>query len=514
MRTLAMLIAAALLSATACGAAAPAAAPTASAAAPAPAAAPAAPAAAPNAPPAGPPAATVAAAAPAVADYLGVVETFAKTLLDKGLDAYGPQKTPLWCSVIDARSLTVPETGVKAPVGVREGDRALGGSNLYQDNVTLRVFGVLSAVTGNPRYQQAARDYAKAYLELAQDPKTGLLGWGEHTCYNVFQDKVVQPRHELLEWTPPWAELWAADADRTARAIAGLKYHFFRDDTKDFLFNRHADWGGGNFQKSGQPWIKHSGLYCYSFMFLYAKTKDEAWLNRARGIGSLYWNHRNPETNLTEGCLGDPRETSRHASISNTSMLSYWLLKAAYLNPAEKEIHDRAMIMLKAIDQRSWNAEKNAYWGSIKTDGTPVSEAGNPWYMAYSGSGLFHFGRIAAFVARTEKDPQMLEAARRVARLVRQSPLPPRYTPESVGYALNLSLDLYDLTGEADYLADARAYANFGVQKFRVNGLIVREPGNQYYESKVGAGDLLAGLLRLHLRLSKVADPEACDWSF
>jgi hypothetical protein len=45
--------------------------------------------------------------------------------------------------------------------------------------------------------------------------------------------------------------------------------------------------------------------------------------------------------------------------------------------------------------------------------------------------------------------------------------------------------------------------------------LFVREAGDRYYEAKSGAGDLLAGLLRLDLRLHpKRQDPGLYDWSF
>jgi uncharacterized protein YyaL (SSP411 family) len=84
---------------------------------------------------------------------------------------------------------------------------------------------------------------------------------------------------------------------------------------------------------------------------------------------------------------------------------------------------------------------------------------------------------------------------------------------------LNLSLDLYDLTREARRLAEARRFADTAIERFwypkNGGGLFVREAGDRYYEAKVATGDLLAGLLRLHLRLySSTKDPAVYDWSY
>jgi hypothetical protein len=461
-------------------------------------------------------------------NYLSYVEKFADTLLSKGLDNYGPKKTPMWAAVIDTQTLTVPEKDVPTPPGVRPGDRAVGGSNLYHDVVTLQTFRVLSAVTGNPRYENAARDYLKAYLENAQSPQTGLLAWGEHTYYDLFTDKgTVAPEyqnksygdrwHELIAWTAPWEQLWAIDPEWTKRAIAGIRYHFHSPDTTTFLFNRHAYWDQARYQKpeGSQPWIKHTGLYTHAFLFLYARTKDPEWLRWARGTGSLYWDHRNPKTDLTLGCIGDPRPSTQDASLGGTASLSYWLLKAYQAYPQEKALRDRALTLIKAYDRHGYDKKRDGYYASLRLDGTPAGDLTPTWASGYGEGSLTKFGRMAAYIARVEKDADCLLMARRVARCARRDPLPPNYVVESIAYALGLSLDLYDLTGEKAYLTDAKRYADLAVDKFWSNGLFTRQTGDRYYEAKLGTGDLVAGLLRLHLRLHpEIKDPGVYDWSF
>ncbi|MEK7407958.1 MAG: hypothetical protein AAB225_23050, partial [Acidobacteriota bacterium] len=255
----------------------------------------------------------------AESDYRAIVIKFADTLIERGRDAYGPRKTPVWMSVINTRDYSAPSEAkeVPAPKGIRASDRAVGGSNLYHDVVTLKVFDALTRLTGERRYRRAVDEYLRFWLAEAQGEQSGLLAWGEHLYYDAFRDRVATERrwHELLGWTPPWERLWEMDARATERAIAGIyDWHFF-DKTK-WLFNRHADYLGKQLPDpaKSQPWIKHSGLYAQAFAVAYRKTGNRRYLDWARGIGSLYWNARNPRTNLTEGCIGDPRPTSRLAT--------------------------------------------------------------------------------------------------------------------------------------------------------------------------------------------------------
>ena len=453
--------------------------------------------------------------------YSDYVRQFGDTIIEHGRDMHGPAETPLWAGVINAQDLTVPRDGVPAPPGVREGDRAVGGCNLYHDVVTLRVFRVLSAVLHEPRYAGAARDYMSFYLANVRSPETGFLAWGEHLYYDLYRDEVAAERkwHELLEWTPPWPELWEVNPGAVTAAIEALRFHYHADDPAS-LFNRHAFFARPEFQPpGGQPWIKHSGLFAYSFMFLYNQTQDKKWLAWSRAAADLYWNHRNPDTNLTLSCIGDPREQAKAASTGQ-AMLAYWLLKTYQLNPRETQIWKQAVTLFKAYDARAYNQDLDAYHGFIHVDGLPLDgEMVQPWHFAYGAPSILPLGRMAAYFARTEKDPQFLEIAKRVARLAKSAPLPDQVSIQGIGAALNLSLDLYDLTESAQYLADAKHYADIAIQRFWVanpsGGLFVRLPGDSFYEAKVGTGDLLAGLMRLHIHTNRYArDPNLYDWTF
>lgn len=466
-------------------------------------------------------------------DYLDYVQTFANTIIEKGLDNYGPKRTPMWCAVMDTRDFSVPRDGVPTVEGIRPGDRAVGGSNFYHDVKTLNGFRMLSSITKDPKYEKAANEYTAYFLKNAQSSSTGLLGWGEHLYYDLFTDSVTIAErykvanyggyfHELLHYSPPWENLWKIDSARTSKAIAGIRFHFFEPDPKTYLFNRHATWDKAGYQsvETAQPWIKHSGLYAHAFMFLYNKTGNKEWLDWSRGIGSLYWEHRNPATNLTMGCIGDPRPTSKHSVLNGTALLSYFLLRAYEQNSTEKEFLLRAKSLLKSADRYSWNRQSGQYYSSLHLDGTPVRDekTGKPgllgtWVSGYGISSILEYGRIAAYFALTQKDEDFEMIARRCLQIARSEPLPQRFVAENMADAVHLSLDLYDLTSEKSYLEDAKKYADLGIEKLWKNGVFVRQANDFYYESKLGIGSFAEGLLRLHLLLTpQMPYPGMATW--
>lgn len=457
-------------------------------------------------------------------DYRKIVVTFADTLLEHGRDRYGSRPSPVWMAVINAKDYSVPTDPkqVPAPPGVRGSDRALGGANLSHDLVTIRVLDALSRITGQQKYRRAVDDYLRYYLKNAQSPETGLIAWGEHLYYNAFADRVATERkwHELLHWTPPWIRLWGLDRRATERAIAGIwEWHYF--DRDKAMFNRHADYLGRTRPDplKAQPWIKHSALHTYSFALAYAKTRDRRYLDWARSVGALYWNARNPKTNLVEGCIGDPRPTSRLTGPGG--MLPYWLFKAYELVPSESEWRDRAIALMVASDRYSYDEASGGYLSWINTDGTRTTLRGGShparvWDFAYGGEGVvLRFGRAAAYLAAKTKHPQMLVIARRVEKYAYGSPRPADRDIGTLGDALNLSMDLFDLTGEQVYLDHASEYAQEVVRKFWCGGLFRSHTGYDYYEAALGVGDAVQGLLRVSLVNDKSGKKRGgFDWSY
>ncbi len=468
------------------------------------------------------------------ADYLPYVTTHCDNLIQHGQDRYGSKKTAILASVIDTRDLSVPRADVPPTSGTRAHDRAVGGSNFYHDVETIRLFRALSPLTGDQRYEEAALAYAQDFLDYCQNPTIGLLAWGEHLYYNFYTDSVMvgdlaHPHadnyHEFLEETPPWPLLWQVDSAVTERAIAGVRYHFRSSTTQTFLFNRHAYWhpvdqqeyrGLAQYQDGGQPWIKHSGLQCYSFTLLLEQTQNPKWDRWAEGTGSLYWNYRDPTTNLTVSCLDDPRESARHASLNQTGLLSYYLLKSWQVHPTFGQFRERAEAMLKAAERFSWSEDRKRYYRRLQLDGSPArDEMISVVATGYGGADILAFGRIACYFYQATGDPAYRMMVQRAADMLLATSWPDDFVINSLASALQFSLDAYEVLADERLLRAAHNYAAIGVERLWSGQLFVRQPGDPYYEAKLGTNAFVAGLLRLHLlENDRSAEANLHHWSF
>lgn len=463
-------------------------------------------------------------------NYLQYVQHFANTLLEKGIDNYGPEKTPMWAGVMDTRNLSVPIRNVPPTKGVRPHDRAVGGANYYHDVLTLSVFDMLSKVTNDPKYEDAASAYSKAFLERTQNPETGLLGWGEHLYYHFYTDtvsiaesRILDQRgyflmpHELIAWTPPWARLWEENPERVKQAIDGLQYHFNGPDPQTYLFNRHAIWNKTEYQQVIMPWIKHAALYAYSYGFLYKHTGDEQWKEKSRQTGILYWKLRDYRTDLVFGCFYHSSEpdAGKSADLSNTLLYAYWLYKAGELC-ASDDMKSFAITLLEAYDKYGWSEAEKMYYNELNLDGSLPENPqwATPWKIGYGSSSLLALARVTSYIAGREQSSSMTRMAERAMSVANQQPLLDIFTAQNIGEAINANLDVYELTQNQEYIDQAVRYADTAIEHLWKNGLFVRQKDDPYYEAKLGTGDLLSGLLRLHLILNNKQPAEDFDWSF
>ncbi len=467
-------------------------------------------------------------------DYLHYVKTHCDNLIEHGRDNYGSVSNNLIASVIDTRDMSVPKANVPPTEGTRAHDRAVGGSNFYHDVETIKLFLALSELTGEGQYQTVVESYARDFLKYCQNPATGLLAWGEHLYYNFYADSVMvgdleNPRddiyHEFLAETPPWEFLWDIDTAAVRKAISGVRYHFRSPTTQTFLFNRHARWqkvdkhdyrGLAQYQDGGQPWIKHSGLQCYSFSFLYSKTEKSLWKKWAEGAGSLYWKYRNPETNLTVSCIDDPRDVARYASLSQTSLLCYYWLKSAQQHPEFNYLRERAEVMLKSVEKYSWNSEESSYYSLLHLNGKALNEDLIPViFTGYGGSDVIQFGRVAAYFYLVTQDPAYKEMVNKVADMLLKTDWPDDFVVNSLASALQFSLDAHEILEDDRLLQSAQNYASIAIEKLWSGHLFIRQPNDTYYEAKLETNNLVAGLLRLHLTESNQANHGSLtEWSF
>ena len=463
--------------------------------------------------------------------YLAAVKTHWDNMLEHGMDVYGPRKTAIWVSCMNAETLVPRKRLPGKPRGnkyTRNKDRVVT-SNMYLEITNLRALYILAALADDAKYAKAADNYIRDYLKFGVSRDNGgAICWGEESSYDIFTDLAeIGAGHEELEWSPGWDMLWAIDPAATRQAILATRRNFEDPDDparRDWWYDRHG-WYTGSGRKAvpadkhvGQPWCKHGALMAYHRMYLHKKTGDAQLLRWAKAIADFHWEKRDKKTNLTHEA---PQRSPGGTRLTQQGLLAYWLLKGALASPdneVARELRRQAIAYMKAIETYSYYEKggKAAYRERVSLDGAADSGKGRfyVWENPYGDhSEVIPYARAMAFFARHVPEGDFLRFARRTTDLVNGTPLWRRTFPEELGAAILLNIDLYELTREKGYLKHAERYGDYAVTKLFNGKLFSRMAGSRFYESKMNV-NLSAALLRLHIALDPdVEDPKTWDWS-
>jgi|GEM_PF-4092418 len=423
-----------------------------------------------------------------------------------------------------------------------------GEANLLYEATTLATLRVLAESLDEGSHRLAANGYVTDFLAHAQSTQTGLLAWGPALSVQMTSGKpqpatglVGEAGHELLPRTTPWEILWDTNPEATTKAIAGLEYHFLRPGGA--LFAARGPFFEAQRPKTPLAHCDDAGQFVHAFAFLYRKSGERRWLDRARTAGELYWSRRDPTTGLVPEQLAQddaPQESALEAS-SRQVLLGYLLLKAWKEVPHEQAWGTAGLAMIKGYDTHAFSAATGTWQARLKVDGSsvpnppgsveaiPPAEAG-PRIFAAARAPLHLLplwedpqpgrvavpvlGRVAAYSAGVTADRQSLEIARRAMALMQGQKRPRDASVFALAHTLNLSLDLYDLTQEKKHLDYAQRLGDDALANYWNGRLFRTRPGSDTYDARLSTGDLAAGLLRLHLRLRKSATPRLYDWTF
>jgi hypothetical protein len=246
--------------------------------------------------------------------FINKVYGYANAMLEHDRDTYGPQKSGLFLSALDRKTLGPLKIRPKAPAGIREEDRPgnpaqpLVGANLHLDQNLLRLLYFLKEMSGENRYAQAADNAIKWFLNNTQSPDTGLLPWGEHLCWNVITDKVAsghsEPVHEFARPWLLWDKCFELAPEASKRFAIGL-WNSQIADHETGAFDRHANFNRSSPQ-AGMDFARHAGFYIRTWAEAYANTKDKTFLKAIEVLLRRYENKRHPKTGLIELTSGSP----------------------------------------------------------------------------------------------------------------------------------------------------------------------------------------------------------------
>jgi len=463
--------------------------------------------------------------------YLDYARECIDLLIQYGADRYGKVHTPILVSILDVRTRECPQNPLPLDEDVRvirRGRRAPAGANLYMDQPTIRAMYDLTRVTGESKYADFARKSIAYYLKHFIDDK-GLIWWGWHRHVDVYTDEMtghLGNHHEIHIQEAIWPILWEINPQAVRREIEAIwKWHVIDKTTGEI--NRHDD------GKRGCDFAFTGGEIAYAFAFLYTKTQDRQWLDRAKLLADYYWKARDRRTNLIpeRPNAGTERFDGAYFAPSVVGMHCRSLL-AIFEMTGEPQFRDYALTYMKAYGTYGWDTKATKFWASVGLDGTPDTRprsAGSA-YDKYQGRGhvdcwqpyvagfecpLFA-PQVYAYAYELTKDEDMLETARRWANSIRHAWPPRRCADPSwySGYArswakhgtyadnygriISFLLHMHALTGEGEYLVFARTVANEAIAKLYYRGLFRGHPCKPYYEAVDGVGFLLRSLIQLH----------------
>jgi uncharacterized protein YyaL (SSP411 family) len=323
-----------------------------------------------------------------------------------------------------------------------------------------------------------------------------------------------------------WEMLWTIDSEAVQKEIEAIwRWHIIDKNTGEI--NRHGD------GEKGCDFSMSAGAFIEAFIFMYTKTNETLWLDRAKLLAVYYWTRRNSRTNLIpeRPNAGEDRFDGSSFVTSITGPYCHSLLKAYELTKVDL-FRDHAIAYLKAYAEYGFDAESGRFWGALKLDGRVVpgprisggygqyEPRGNldlwePYvagyqYAIYTAQAYIYayqltkievFLTIAKhFVVWINKtSPGLLETENTWYSDYSTGPGRQGTYAGKYGRTISLFLHLYLLTGESRYLDDARTFADTAIKKLYHKGLFRGHPSKPYYEAIDGVGYLLYAFLQLDL---------------
>ena len=437
---------------------------------------------------------------PKTEQFLEPVVGCLNTLIADCTDTYGPQHSPMFCSLVDLNTHRIPPKAPPLLRDQRKADRAYPGGNLQHDLFTLLAMQHVSKLTGDTRYSKAADAYLRFFLDHCATVGNGLFPCGEHAYWDFYKETCTYPTHEDLAFVPGefWEMLWTINPKSTEKHIRMLKMHFLEGD--DWVWNRHAHILSHRRPGKPAPFPRHAGFYIYQWAFLYGKTQDPALLELARKTVDA--NKSRSQANLSVLSLGLSLLRANKELLGDEANADWDTFGRECLGPIVEATKNqprkgRILIFVPSGEE----PQPNRSYGF--------------WDKVYEGSGGYAFvgaeklSLMCLCAYRLTGSEEHLQYAIDVWDAYQTLPRPEGepITPGKFGGLMALSLDLHDLTGDAKYLTFARQNADWAIDELYAHGLFRAATGKDYYEAANGVGPLLIELIRLHLVLNSIDYP-------
>ena len=445
--------------------------------------------------------------------YLPVIYHYADTLLERGRDNFGPQKTGLFLSALDRMTLAPLTNRPAAPEGVREADRvgsqdqALTGANLQHDENLLRLLYMLSELSGKSKYREAADAALKWFIQNAQPAATHLLPWGQYRFWDALKDEAIVGNGASVgtpEFFRPWL-LW----DRCFEVAAIASKQAALDVWPSRIENHNTGTSGHPMalarrlfpDRMGSP--RQAGFCIRTWAVAYAHTKDTQFLEAIEALLEQLQRTRDPKAGAIETDGGN-------ASPWPISTLSLCIDCDGAAHRVPEPLRTRLKVFASRADEIfcTLSHEVPSTGGFVmelrKGASEPPLRRTPLWAARYRSSTTAQVGMMCVsrydntgrtgyrdlFVAAADAYADSLPAAEADV------------WPMAFGQAISLQLAAWRHTARWGYFERARGLADLALTKFFQGSSLPRASAkSDHYESLTGADTLALALVELHLNV-------------
>ena len=378
--------------------------------------------------------------------YIAPVYRYADTMLAKGRDNVGPQKTGVLLSALDRTTFAPLASSPAAPAGVRAGAR-VNGANPQHDENLLRLLYTLSELTLKPVYREAADAELKWFLENTASP---------FSRWEVIKDEPIASESGSFRPWVLWDRCFDLAPEPARKFVLGLK------------------------DESDSP--RQAGFRIRTWAVAYARTKDEQFLKSITATLDRF----------------DKKRDSERANAASLLSLAIDCAGAAHRVPEPLASRLRAFA---AREDTAFCALPH----ELKTKGGFVAVGDVPTPLWMAGSGGATTAQIGMMcVSRYENSGHIghreLIHAAADAYLKSMPGAEDDVWPATFGHVMCLQLAAWRSTSKPIYFDRARELGNAALEKYFGQDALPRASlKSEHYETLTGADTLALALLELHL---------------
>jgi hypothetical protein len=470
------------------------------------------------------PVASALAAAEAVAPqrpaYLDLVKAYADAMIRGGRDTAGRERSPLFASALDRKTMRLGAFG-DIP-GIRNGDRSLGGANPQADAPLYAILYELSALTSDKAYAEEADQALAFFFTHCQSPKTGLMAWGEHLCWDFNKEAVNDPdgKHEVCGEWPLWDACNRLAPDACWTFALGLWDHQVADKTTGD-FSRHAKWSGHG-PGRGADFPRYAGQMIACWADAYGRPGNAGREDRTNLAAAVSTVVARMEANMTKAptgyLLAGTDAVHRQIAWPGSNLeLARCLWKSAPHMESALALRMKALALRQ--DEHFLSLPHTLLTGGgfvacvDSSNGVPrVRSMNKPYTETWStgyGHGIHAEMANACYARLRQLEGERPDLAAKYRALVvaaadvyavARPDAKELLMPGAVASVIQLLLSAHELTGEKKYADSADDFGRLGVSLFLNDGLPLPKATNRHshYETITGGTEFMRALLCLH----------------